>query len=116
MTGGAGFIGYNFVGHMLKEHPNDQIVVLDKLAYTGRLENLEEIGDKITFVKGDICDKERSRTMAGCDYIIKFAAESHVDRSIASPEDFVRTDVLGVFTLLEGARRKHQEVHTDLDG
>ena len=106
MTGGAGFIGCNFVRHLLKEHPNDQIVVLDKLTYAGRLENLEEIRDKITFVKGDICDKEAvKKTMAGCDYVVNFAAESHVDRSIASPEDFVRTDVLGVFTLLEEARR-----------
>lgn len=118
MTGGAGFIGCNFVRHMLKEHPNDQIVVLDKLTYAGRLENLEEIRDKITFVKGDICDKEAvKKTMAGCDYVVNFAAESHVDRSIASPEDFVRTDVLGVFTLLEEARRinikKFTQISTD---
>lgn len=104
--------------HMLKEHPNDQIVVLDKLTYAGRLENLEEIRDKITFVKGDICDKEAvKKTMAGCDYVVNFAAESHVDRSIASPEDFVRTDVLGVFTLLEEARRinikKFTQISTD---
>ena len=103
---------------MLKEHPNDQIVVLDKLTYAGRLENLEEIRDKITFVKGDICDKEAvKKTMAGCDYVVNFAAESHVDRSIASPEDFVRTDVLGVFTLLEEARRtnikKFIQISTD---
>jgi dTDP-glucose 4,6-dehydratase len=103
---------------MLKEHPNDEIVVLDKLTYAGRLENLEEIRDKITFVKGDICDKEAvKKTMAGCDYVVNFAAESHVDRSIASPEDFVRTDVLGVFTLLEEARRinikKFIQISTD---
>ena len=103
---------------MLKEQPNDQIVVLDKLTYAGRLENLEEIRDKITFVKGDICDKEAvKKTMAGCDYVVNFAAESHVDRSIASPEDFVRTDVLGVFTLLEEARRtnikKFTQISTD---
>ena len=118
MTGGAGFIGCNFVRHMLKEHPDDDIVVLDKLTYAGRLENLEEIRDKITFVKGDICDKEAvKKTMAGCDYVANFAAESHVDRSIASPEDFVRTDVLGVFTLLEEARRinikKFIQISTD---
>ena len=118
MTGGAGFIGCNFVRHMLKEHPDDEIVVLDKLTYAGRLENLEEIRHKITFVKGDICDKEAvKRTMAGCDHVVNFAAESHVDRSIASPEDFVRTDVLGVFTLLEEARRinlkKFVQISTD---
>jgi len=107
ITGGAGFIGCNFVRHMLKEHPDTEIVVLDKLTYAGRLENLEEIMDKITFVKGDICDEDVvKKTMEGCDTVVNFAAESHVDRSIATPEDFVRTDVLGVFTLLEESRRK----------
>lgn len=107
ITGGAGFIGSNFVRYMLKEHPDDKIVVLDKLTYAGRIENLEEIMNRITFVKGDICDKEIvKKTMEGCDAIINFAAESHVDRSITSPEDFVITDVLGVFTLLEEARRR----------
>lgn len=107
ITGGAGFIGCNFVRHMLKEHPEDQIVVLDKLTYAGRLENLEEVKDKITFVKGDICDKEAvKKAMDGCETVVNFAAESHVDRSITSPEDFVNTDVIGVFTLLEEARRR----------
>jgi dTDP-glucose 4,6-dehydratase len=107
VTGGAGFIGCNFVRHMLKEHPDTDIVVLDKLTYAGRLENLEEVQKRIKFVKGDICDKEVvKKTMEGCDSVVNFAAESHVDRSIASPEDFVRTDVLGVFTLLEEARRR----------
>ncbi|MBU1158546.1 MAG: dTDP-glucose 4,6-dehydratase [Candidatus Thermoplasmatota archaeon] len=107
ITGGAGFIGCNFVRHMLKEHPDKKIVVLDKLTYAGRLENLEEIKDRIEFVKGDICDKKVvEQAMKDCDQIVNFAAESHVDRSITSPEDFVRTDVLGVFTLLEEARRR----------
>ncbi len=107
ITGGAGFIGCNFVRHMLKEHPDKKIVVLDKLTYAGRLENLEEIKDRIEFVKGDICDKKIvEQAMKDCDEIVNFAAESHVDRSITSPEDFVRTDVLGVFTLLEEARRR----------
>lgn len=106
ITGGAGFIGCNFVRHMLREHPGIEVTVLDKLTYAGRLENLEEIRDKITFVKGDICDKDIiHRVMPGCESVVNFAAESHVDRSITSPEDFVRTDVLGVFTLLEEARR-----------
>lgn len=118
VTGGAGFIGCNFVRHMLREHPDREIVVLDKLTYAGRLENLEEIKDKITFVKGDICDKEVvGRVMPGCDEVVNFAAESHVDRSITAPEDFVRTDVLGVFTLLEAARkndiRKFLQISTD---
>jgi len=118
ITGGAGFIGCNFVRHMLMEHPGTDIVVLDKLTYAGRLENLQEIKDRIEFVKGDICDKEAvKKVMRGCDQIVNFAAESHVDRSIASPEDFVRTDVLGVFTLLEEARRtdmnKFVQISTD---
>ena len=107
VTGGAGFIGCNFVRHMLGEHPETEIVVLDKLTYAGRLENLEDVKSRIKFVKGDICDKEAvKRTMEGCDSVVNFAAESHVDRSIATPEDFVRTDVLGVFTLLDEARRR----------
>ena len=107
ITGGAGFIGCNFVRHMLSEHPETDVVVLDKLTYAGRLENLEEVMDRIEFVKGDICDKDIvKKVMEGCDSVINFAAESHVDRSITSPEDFVRTDVLGVFTLLEEARRR----------
>jgi len=110
ITGGAGFIGCNFVRHMLREHPQDQIVVLDKLTYAGRLENLEEVIDRITFVKGDICDNDVvKKAMDGCDRVVNFAAESHVDRSITSPEDFVNTDVIGVFTLLEEARRRDVE-------
>jgi len=107
VTGGAGFIGCNFVRHMLKEHPEDRLVVLDKLTYAGRMENLETVMDRITFVKGDICDKDVvKKAMDGCDAVVNFAAESHVDRSITSPEDFVTTDVIGVFTLLEEARRR----------
>ncbi len=106
ITGGAGFIGCNFVRHILKTRPGTEITVLDKLTYAGRMENLEEIMPRITFVKGDICDKEIvHEVMPGCETVVNFAAESHVDRSITSPEDFVRTDVLGVFTLLEEARR-----------
>ena len=106
ITGGAGFIGCNYVRHVLKVRPEDKITVLDKLTYAGRLENLDEVKNKITFVKGDICDKETVKmVLPGHDEVVNFAAESHVDRSIASPEDFVKTDVLGVFTLLEEARR-----------
>jgi dTDP-glucose 4,6-dehydratase len=118
ITGGAGFIGCNFVRHMLKEHPGIEITVLDKLTYAGRLENLEEIKDRITFVKGDICDKSVvHKVLPGNEAVVNFAAESHVDRSITSPEDFVRTDVLGVFTLLEEARKsdvkRFEQISTD---
>lgn len=118
ITGGAGFIGCNFVRHVLKTRPGTEIVVLDKLTYAGRLENLEEVMSRIEFVKGDICDKDIvHQVMPGCEQVVNFAAESHVDRSITSPEDFVRTDVLGVFTLLEEARRtdvkKFVQISTD---
>ena len=118
ITGGAGFIGCNFVRHVLRSHPEKQIVVLDKLTYAGRLENLEEVKCNITFIKGDICDSEVvKKAMQGCDEVVNFAAESHVDRSIVSPEDFVRTDVLGAFTLLEQARKsdvkKFLQISTD---
>ncbi len=118
ITGGAGFIGCNFVRHMLEKHPDDEIVVLDKLTYAGRIENLQEVMERITFIKGDICDKDAvKKAMVGCKEVVNFAAESHVDRSITSPEDFVRTDVLGVFTLLEEARRndvtKFIQISTD---
>jgi dTDP-glucose 4,6-dehydratase len=118
VTGGAGFIGCNFVRHMLKEHPKDEIVVLDKLTYAGRMENLDDVLDKITFIKGDICDKDAvKKAMEGCEAIVNFAAESHVDRSIEGPEVFVRTDIFGVFTLLEEGRRtdlkKFIQISTD---
>lgn len=118
ITGGAGFIGCNFVRHLLQKHPQKQIVVLDKLTYAGRLENLEEVKYDITFIKGDICDSEVvKKAMQGCNEVVNFAAESHVDRSITSPEDFVRTDVLGAFTLLEQARKsdvkKFLQISTD---
>jgi len=106
ITGAAGFIGSNFVHYLIRKDQNMDVVVLDKLTYAGRKENLQDIWDKIEFVKGDICDaKVVKKTMNGCDAVVNFAAESHVDRSISSPEDFVKTDVFGVFTLLEEARR-----------
>lgn len=109
VTGGAGFIGCNFVRYMLENH-NHEIVVLDKLTYSGRKENLQDLWDRITFVKGDICVKEDvERAIKACDAVVNFAAESHVDRSITTPEPFIRTDVLGTFNLLEAARRHEIE-------
>jgi dTDP-glucose 4,6-dehydratase len=105
VTGGAGFIGSNFVHYMLKEHPDYEIVVLDKLTYAGRKENLQDVWDKITFLKGDITKKEdveKAAKNSGC--IINFAAETHVDRSIIEAGTFVLTDVLGVYNLLETIR------------
>ena len=108
VTGGAGFIGSNFVLHMLREHDDIRIVNVDKLTYAGNLENLREVeGDKRhTFVRADICD---AKAMAGLfekwdpDYVVNFAAESHVDRSIADPGIFAQTNVMGTVTLLNAA-------------
>jgi len=105
VTGGAGFIGSNFVHYALKEHPDYKIVVLDKLTYAGRRENLQDIWNKITFIKGDITVRNDVFEAArGCDSIVNFAAETHVDRSILQAGTFVLTDVLGVYNLLEAAR------------
>jgi len=105
VTGGAGFIGSNFVHYMLKEHPDYEIVVLDKLTYAGRKENLQDVWDKITFLKGDITKKEDVEKAAkNSNCIINFAAETHVDRSIIEAGTFVLTDVLGVYNLLETIR------------
>ncbi|MCK4271399.1 dTDP-glucose 4,6-dehydratase, partial [bacterium] len=107
VTGGAGFIGSNFARYMLAEHADSQVVVLDKLTYAGNLDNLKDIWDdpRFTFVKGDICDqKVVEETMAGCDALVNFAAETHVDRSIMDPMAFLRTDMEGTFVLLEAVR------------
>jgi dTDP-glucose 4,6-dehydratase len=105
VTGGAGFIGSNFVHYMLEEHPEYEIVVLDKLTYAGRKENLQDVWDRITFLKGDITKKgdvEKAAKNSNC--IVNFAAETHVDRSIIEAGTFVLTDVLGVYNLLETIR------------
>ncbi len=118
MTGGAGFIGSNFVHHTLKAHPDYEITILDKLTYAGRKENLADIWDKITFVKGDITQKaDVEKTTKGCDCVVNFAAETHVDRSILDAGTFVLTDVLGVYNLLEASRKfdvsKFVQISTD---
>src|SRR3972149_6667783 len=106
VTGGAGFIGSNFVHYMLKKHSDYEIAVLDKLTYAGRKENLQDIWNKITFLKGDITKKEDTeKTAKNCDCIVNFAAETHVDRSILEAGTFVLTDVLGVYNLLETIRK-----------
>ncbi|HPN54498.1 MAG TPA: dTDP-glucose 4,6-dehydratase [Candidatus Moranbacteria bacterium] len=108
VTGGAGFIGSNFIHYWLKKYPDDQIVNLDVLTYAGNLENLKELENdsRYKFVKGDICDKELVNDLVkDVDAIVNFAAESHVDRSILDAENFVRTNVLGTYNLLEAARQ-----------
>jgi dTDP-glucose 4,6-dehydratase len=107
VTGGAGFIGSNFIIYWLKKYPMDVIVNFDKLTYAGNLANLKEIEDNSNykFVQGDICDATLVNDLVkDVDLIVNFAAETHVDRSIASSADFVKTNVLGTHCLLEAAR------------
>jgi len=122
VTGGAGFIGGNFVHYMLKNHPEDDIVNLDLLTYAGNLETLKgaEKMPNYTFVKGDISDRKLVFDLfkkEKFDIVINFAAESHVDRSIVNPEAFVITNVLGTTTLLDAAReygiKRYHQVSTD---
>lgn len=106
VTGGAGFIGSNFVLYWLKKYPEDKIVNLDKLTYAGNLENLKEVEGNVnhTFVKGDICDpKLVNSLMQDVDTVVHFAAESHVDRSILDPSPFIKTNFEGTYVLLEAA-------------
>lgn len=106
VTGGAGFIGSNFILYWIKNHPEDSIVNFDKLTYAGNLENLKSIekNQNYKFVHGDICDTESvKKILEGIEVVVHFAAETHVDRSIAEPSDFVKTNVLGTQVLLDAA-------------
>jgi dTDP-glucose 4,6-dehydratase len=116
--GGAGFIGSAYARRRLETHPEDSILVLDKLTYAGRRENLDGLPeDRVEVVVGDIADPDAvSAAVDRCDAIVNFAAESHVDRSIHSPGEFIQTDVFGAFVLLEAARAagvRHLQVSTD---
>jgi dTDP-glucose 4,6-dehydratase len=110
VTGGAGFIGANFVHYWCQQHPSDRVIVLDALTYAGNRQNLAlvERHPNFRFVKGDICDRPLVDALLqeeAADTIVHFAAESHVDRSILGPEAFIRTNVVGSFTLLEAFRQ-----------
>jgi dTDP-glucose 4,6-dehydratase len=118
VAGGAGFIGSNYVRRRLAEHPDDRVVVLDKLTYAGRRENLADLDvARWELVEADIADREAARgAIEGCDVVVNFAAESHVDRSIETPGEFITTDVYGTYVLLEAARDsgvRHLQVSTD---
>lgn len=120
VTGGAGFIGSNFIHYWLQKYPEDEITNLDKLTYAGNLENLSDVANdsRYTFIKGDIVDpKIVSKAMAGCDIVVHFAAESHVDRSIHDAAPFVMTNVVGTQVLLDAARqheiKRFHHVSTD---
>ncbi len=122
VTGGAGFIGANFVHYMLNNYPDYKIVVIDKLTYAGNMDNLKEVADnpRYAFYQGDIADRARVEEIfdaENIDTVVNFAAESHVDRSILTPDAFIMTDVVGTYVLLEvgrqrGIERFHQ-VSTD---
>ena len=106
ITGGAGFIGSNFVHYWRKHHPEDSIIVLDKLTYAGNLSSLADVKDDIEFIQGDITDPDIvKKAMTGADAVVHFAAESHVDRSIHDPYVFTKTNILGTHVLLETARQ-----------
>jgi dTDP-glucose 4,6-dehydratase len=118
VAGGAGFIGSNYVGHRLEEHPDDSVRILDKLTYAGRRENLDGLPEgRWELVEADIADRDAVTAAAeGCDVVVNFAAESHVDRSIEAPGEFITTDVYGTYVLLEAARDagiRHLQVSTD---
>ncbi|MBD2177242.1 dTDP-glucose 4,6-dehydratase [Pseudanabaena sp. FACHB-1998] len=126
VTGGAGFIGSNYVHYAIANHPTWEIVVLDKLTYAGNLDNLKGVLDQITFIEGDIANPDDvEKAVVGVDAVLNFAAESHVDRSLRDPRPFIKTNIEGTLLLLEAAR-KHQikrflhvstdEVYGDLVG
>jgi dTDP-glucose 4,6-dehydratase len=112
VTGGAGFIGSEFVRMTLREHPGDSVIVLDKLTYAGNERNLDPVRDDahFRFVRGDICDAATVGELAAAtDVIVNFAAESHVDRSLEAPGQFILTDVYGTFVLMDAARTHGHE-------
>lgn len=118
VTGGAGFIGSNFVHYVINNHPDVHVTVLDALTYAGNKENLAGLpSDRLTFVHGNICDAELlDKIVPGTDAIVHYAAESHNDNSIADPEPFVKTNVEGTFRLLEAARKydvRYHHISTD---
>ena len=122
VTGGAGFIGSNFIHYLLEKYEDIEVVNYDKLTYAGNLDNLRDIKDNpaYQFVKGDICDADSVNKLIkkeDINHIINFAAESHVDRSIVRPDVFIKTDVFGTFTLLEACRKfdiaRYIQISTD---
>jgi dTDP-glucose 4,6-dehydratase len=112
VTGGAGFIGANFVHYTLARHPEYEVTVLDALTYAGHRESLAAVAAGIDFVTGDICDAPLvDRLVAGTDVVVHFAAESHVDNSLHDPGPFIRTNITGTFTILEAVRRHGRRLH-----
>lgn len=122
ITGGAGFIGSNFVFHILREHPQDRVICLDKLTYAGNLSTLAPVmgQDNFRFVKADICDRDAVYSLFAeehPDVVVNFAAESHVDRSIENPAIFLETNIMGTAVLMDACRKygiqRYHQVSTD---
>ena len=120
VTGGAGFIGSCFIRHLLKKYNDYNVINLDALTYCGNLLNLKDVEDNSHYVfeKGNICDKKLVRELIKkCDYVVNFAAESHVDNSISSPEIFIETNVQGTLNLLQACKEvgieRYLQVSTD---
>jgi dTDP-glucose 4,6-dehydratase len=112
VTGGAGFIGANFVHGNVREHPENQVTVLDALTYAGSRESLAPVDDVIRLVQGDIADAELvGKLVAECDAVIHFAAETHVDNALADPEPFLHANVVGTYTVLEAVRMHGVRLH-----
>ena len=112
VTGGAGFIGSNFVHYTVRHHPEYEVRVLDALTYAGDQTSLAPVADQVEFVHGDICDAPLvDELIAGADLVVHFAAESHVDNSLHNPEPFVRSNLIGTYTLLEAVRKHGARFH-----
>jgi dTDP-glucose 4,6-dehydratase len=112
VTGGAGFIGSNFVHYTVKNHPEYKVTVIDKLTYAGNRDNLKTLGDKVELIEGDICDAElMDELMAKNDIVVHFAAESHNDNSLHDPWPFMQTNFIGTYTILEAVRKHGKRMH-----
>lgn len=112
VTGGAGFIGANFVHYTVKNRPEHDVTVIDKLTYAGNKANLDPVADKITFIQGDICDAElMDKLVSETDIVVHFAAESHNDNSLREPWPFVETNIVGTYTILEAVRKHDKRLH-----
>lgn len=113
VTGGAGFIGSNFVHYVLRERPDSHVTVLDKLTYAGNMASLNDLPvDQFAFVKGDICDADLvDQLVKDCDVVVHYAAESHNDNSLNDPRPFLDSNIIGTYTLIEAARKHNKRFH-----
>ena len=112
VTGGAGFIGANFVHAAVRDHPEDTVTVLDALTYAGSRESLDPVAGAVRLVQGDVADADLVDALVGeSDAVVHFAAETHVDNALADPRPFLHSNVVGTFTVLEAVRRHDVRLH-----